>query len=113
MFKPARIDTEWIRTIDPGLEARECILCLKKDARWIVGTPETAEAWCSYCFLYETDWGRRNATSIAGLIQAVEKDTRQTISADGRVLPEHAHRILGAIVTGSRAMILMKMKAQQ
>lgn len=103
MFKPAILDTEWIRPIDPQSETLCCVSCLGDSARWILGRPDSCDAWCAHCVLYKTEWGRENAESIGGLVEAVEESIGKKISSkDGRVISSEAHRILGAIAASSR-----------
>lgn len=103
MFKPAKLNSEWVRPIDPNSQPLFCVNCLEDTARWILGTPENSDAWCAYCVLYNTEWGRGNAESIDGLIKAVEENMGRKISGgDDRVYRIEAHRIIGAIVASSR-----------
>lgn len=108
MFAPAKIDIDWIRMIDAKSSAKFCVSCLQEEARWIVGTPATAEPWCGYCFLNKTKWGTDNQPGIVGLAEEYGHQSGEQTVIDGIVVRKCADRILGAIVSGSRTMQILK-----
>lgn len=109
MFKPAKIDSNLIRPLPEGY-ASKCVKCLNEEAKWIVGTLENADVWCSYCFLNTTEWSKNNREGILGLAKELKQDYNiLALTEDGlNVSREASDRILGAIISGSRTMLMLR-----
>lgn len=79
-----------------------CMVCVKNEARWVVGLTPNDYVSCAECFLYESPWGKSHALEIMQLVEATEFEMGVAISSAGRLRPEHADRILASIVLTSR-----------
>jgi hypothetical protein len=108
-FTPARIDTDFIRPTPEGYSA-SCVSCLFKGSGWVIGTIETADVWCSFCFLNRTEWAKANQEGIIGLAKCLEVENNiKALAEDGQsVTREVSDRILGAIVSASRTMKMLR-----
>ena len=108
MAIPAKIDAGWLRPIGSVADPVRCVKCIEFEARWVEGTPDRNDVWCSYCFLYETSWGKNNFDGILWLAESYQAKTSQTIISDGKVMRQYADKILSAIISSSRLVSSMR-----
>jgi len=107
MKRPVIVDAEWIRPLTSSDETLHCAKCLQPGARWLVGRHPNTSVWCAHCFLYDTDWGKKEAQSISELVEEVGQQGHLA-TRDGKVARDDADRILSAIV-----MVSKMVKARQ
>lgn len=101
MKKPIIIDSEWVRPIDAGSEAKICIKCTMASARWMIGKPPNSYLTCARCFLYTSPWGVHHKEHIADFVAEVQVVLGRKIEDDGVVRHGEADRILSSIVAVS------------
>ena len=89
-----------VMPIGPKDVAGKCEFCSRElVGKWRVKLSGAEELWCARCFLYETEWGKKNAAERDSLINAVEAEIKQPITTqDGQLTDDGADRILVSTV---------------
>lgn len=77
-MKPVLLNPDLFKLLPPELQDMQCGICNNQTAKWAYwdrkANPDgEPEPYCSFCAMYETNWGKSARADLDGIADEIEK----------------------------------------